>query len=1036
MIQKLLAMLMALVMALVISCGRDRAEKESDEEKGEEIVIPKLAVTLTFPSDVPDGYFDITYTLQNTPKAQGPFTDTKYNKVDASTYEIPNVSVKGTRNISVQIEDGNGIGILRGQGVITETSTALTIALEKIPVEEADPSDCTGFTAKIDTLDPDKYIVAPNTSITISADIINPEGDSIAYSWSTEKGGAVNPTDQEDTTFTTPNLTVQDVVMVILKIKPEGAGKVTCDQDRIQITVNPPTTPPPPPPGEATIELTLGSAKSFNGGPALTPSYRNVSFEAKVTSAVSPLTYSWYKTGVEEPTMGTTLSTSYTVPPEVFAKLKEEHPPENELYCTDTTLIFKLRVMPLDKYSEEKKVWICNQDFDMNGVCDAVKVNLQKFNSKNITDIVSLTYKLTLDITNAAPEVYTSKISEFTSSCTGLEKTCGGLKADVDTKPEVDTYTWTTKISEKDNILYNRSQAVSFSLKYEIENFDTCPPVAFDTGVVSKNIIPAIGNLVFDSGTFEAFDSVPLPGTVALTEEKKQDQCFTLYSPIEFRLPEIDADETDKEFRYAFAIYGYDFNDIYPRFNISPNGSPDYWWDNGSPDYWWDPEMYSGAGLKDHIPEYEFNYLSLCYGNAEDSELIIGNSLEKGTEGEEADTTDTDGDTIIDSEDNCDSISNPTQEDLDQDGQGNVCDDDLDGDAKLNASDPCPYIKNEASANDCADNQDGDKIAYFCTCDINNNCTPCTPVSEPDSNCSSTCYTILTDAIDNCPYTPNEDQIDTDADRYGDACDPDIDNDLVLNVDDAYPTIIGIDFDDFKISKLMMKPNEFLVYGDNMLRPGKEFAFISEDANDNDPKEGWSQSNFSTLIYFDVGNTDLDEYDDFVFGVKNHKRDDNIYQAGLFIDPHKDGQHWYESPQTEGNAKPYAGANAAQTLLAFSEKYKDLVYTEMRVVDIGSSQSYPKGFSESTCHIIANIDQIAMTHEFDPSESHFSYGTRTEIKKDNGTFKIDACVQNGDARDDKLIPAPGAGCMSPIDHADYFSYKTANILLVCSKFHD
>src|SRR3989338_4076578 len=143
----------------------------------------------------------------------------------------------------------------------------------------------------------------------------------------------------------------------------------------------------------------------------------------------------------------------------------------------------------------------------------------------------------------------------------------------------------------------------------------------------------------------------------------------------------------------------------------------------------------------------------------------------------------------------------------------------------------------------------------------------------------------------------------------------------------------------------MMKPNEFLIYGDNMLRPGKEFAFISEDANDNDPKEGWSQSNFFTLIYFDVGYTDLDEYDDFVFGVKNHKRDDNIYQAGLFIDPHKDGQHWYESPQTETNALPYAGANAAQTLLAFSEKYKDLVYTEMRTVDIGSSQSYPTGFS-------------------------------------------------------------------------------------------
>jgi YVTN family beta-propeller protein len=115
---------------------------------------------------------------------------------------------------------------------------------------------------------------------------------------------------------------------------------------------------------------------------------------------------------------------------------------------------------------------------------------------------------------------------------------------------------------------------------------------------------------------------------------------------------------------------------------------------------------------------------------------------------------DADLDGVLDIDDNCGAIFNTDQADLDGDGEGDVCDDDIDGDGVVNADDAFPFDPNESAD------------------------------SDEDT---------IPDGADNCPADFNPEQTDTDGDGTGDECDSDIDGDGLANDADNCPTMANAD---------------------------------------------------------------------------------------------------------------------------------------------------------------------------------------------------------------------------------------------------
>jgi len=155
---------------------------------------------------------------------------------------------------------------------------------------------------------------------------------------------------------------------------------------------------------------------------------------------------------------------------------------------------------------------------------------------------------------------------------------------------------------------------------------------------------------------------------------------------------------------------------------------------------------------------------------------------------------DADNDGVADGEDNCPAVSNPGQEDLDDDGIGNLCDTDIDGDGISNVNElnnPAVGfgetanvdVDNDGFNNDYDLDSDGDGYSdYQETFEVPNS-NPYGALSIPGDYDGDE----VADASDNCFSTANSNQLNTDGDTQGDACDNDDDNDGVLDAVDNCP---------------------------------------------------------------------------------------------------------------------------------------------------------------------------------------------------------------------------------------------------------
>jgi len=166
------------------------------------------------------------------------------------------------------------------------------------------------------------------------------------------------------------------------------------------------------------------------------------------------------------------------------------------------------------------------------------------------------------------------------------------------------------------------------------------------------------------------------------------------------------------------------------------------------------------------------------------------------------DDSDSDGDGVVDSVDNCISQRNTSQLNSDDDVFGNACDIDDDNDLVPDELDNCPLNDNLNQLNNddddlgdaCDSDDDNDSIADTVdNCPLNDNLSQ---LNNDDDALGDVCDSdddndSIIDEVDNCPFNGNSNQANNDDDMLGDACDNDDDNDLVNDFEDNCQFVVN-----------------------------------------------------------------------------------------------------------------------------------------------------------------------------------------------------------------------------------------------------
>ena len=159
---------------------------------------------------------------------------------------------------------------------------------------------------------------------------------------------------------------------------------------------------------------------------------------------------------------------------------------------------------------------------------------------------------------------------------------------------------------------------------------------------------------------------------------------------------------------------------------------------------------------------------------------------------------DLDGDGAYDHQDNCPSVSNADQANLDGDAFGDSCDNDKDGDGFTS-----DFDLNDLNAFYSTD-PDGDGVDSSGKSHYENNICLKPPGCNDNDPCITVCYVP---PQDNCPIIYNSDQNDLDNDNIGDVCDLDADGDgLLISFEDR---LGGSDMDANDASFVLSNANTY-----------------------------------------------------------------------------------------------------------------------------------------------------------------------------------------------------------------------------------